>query len=50
MSHPTNVLEMARQGYSNREIADAVGWHVRKVQRELKELGDSWHSDAGGQA
>jgi RNA polymerase sigma-70 factor (ECF subfamily) len=43
------VLEMTRQGYSTREIAEAVGWHVRKVQRVLKELGDVWLSDDGRQ-
>lgn len=41
------VLEMARQGYSTREIGEAVDWSVRKVQRELKEMGDSWLSDKG---
>jgi RNA polymerase sigma-70 factor (ECF subfamily) len=41
------VLEMARQGYSTREIADEVDWSIRKVQRELKEMGDSWLSDQG---
>ncbi len=36
------VLEMARQGYPNLEIAQAVGWSIRKVQRELQQLGKSW--------
>ena len=36
------VLDLARQGYSTKEIAEKVDWHVRKVQRELKEMGDSW--------
>ena len=36
------ALEMARQGYSTREIADTLGWHLRKVQRELKQIGDEW--------
>lgn len=40
------VLDMARQGYSTREIHEAVGWSLRKVQRELKEMGDTWHSDS----
>jgi DNA-directed RNA polymerase specialized sigma24 family protein len=39
------VLEMARQGYSTREISESVDWSLRKVQRALKELGDAWHSD-----
>lgn len=39
------VLDMARQGYSTQEIRAAVGWSLRKVQRELKELGDTWTSD-----
>ena len=43
------ALEMARDGYTTREIADELGWHVRKVQRLLKQLGDAWPSadDAG---
>lgn len=39
------VLEMARQGYTTREIADSVKWSMRKVQRALKDLGDAWYSD-----
>jgi RNA polymerase sigma factor (sigma-70 family) len=41
------VLEMARKGSSTREIAEAVGWSIRKVQRTLKELGDARRSDHG---
>ncbi len=32
------VLEMARDGYTNVEIAEAVGWSLRKVQRELQKM------------
>lgn len=39
------VLEMARQGYSTREISETVGWEVRQVQRVLKKLGDAWLSN-----
>ncbi|WP_158633377.1 RNA polymerase sigma factor [Tautonia sociabilis] len=41
------VLEMARQGYSTKEISEEVDWSVRKVQRELKVMGDYWLSDRG---
>jgi RNA polymerase sigma factor (sigma-70 family) len=36
------VIEMRRQGYSNAEIADRTGWHIRKVQRFLEDLQESW--------
>lgn len=36
------ILELKDLGYSNDEIAQRVSWHVRRVQRFLKELGDSW--------
>lgn len=36
------VLELKGLGYSNDEIAQHVGWHIRQVQRFLKDLGDSW--------
>lgn len=32
------VLEMARDGYANVEIAERLGWSLRKVQRELQKL------------
>lgn len=40
------VIESKGQGYSNDEIAERIGWHVRKVQRFLKDLGESWKSAA----
>ena len=36
------VIELKREGFSNDEVAHQTGWSVRKVQRFLKELGDSW--------
>jgi len=36
------VLEMKLQGYSNHEVASETGWHLRKVERFLKALRDSW--------
>jgi RNA polymerase sigma factor (sigma-70 family) len=38
------ILELKRAGHSTEEIALHTDWHVRKVQRFLKELGDSWPS------
>ena len=43
------ILEMRGEGYSNEEIAGRVGWHPRRVQRFLKDLGESWRArDDGG--
>ena len=42
------ILEMRNQGYSNEEIAQRTGWHLRKVQRFLKDLSDSWALNSGG--
>ncbi|MDB5351317.1 MAG: hypothetical protein JWN86_2564 [Planctomycetota bacterium] len=42
------VLELKGQGYTNEEIAQKTGWHLRRVQRFLKDLGDSWASDEKG--
>ena len=36
------VIELKQENYSNEEVAERVGWSLRKVQRFLKELGDSW--------
>jgi len=33
------LLNMAREGYSTQEIAEALNWHIRKVQRRLQILG-----------
>jgi len=32
------VLELKIQGHSNREVAQATGWHLRKIERFLKKL------------
>lgn len=42
------VLELKDQGYSNDEVAQRTGWHVRRVQRFLKELSDSWTARSWG--
>jgi RNA polymerase sigma factor (sigma-70 family) len=36
------VIELRKQGYSNSEIARETGWNVRKVQRFLQDLWESW--------
>ena len=36
------VIEFKQQGFNNEEVAEKVGWSLRKVQRFLKDLGDSW--------
>lgn len=35
------IIRLRREGRDNTEIADQVGWNIRKVQRFLKELHDS---------
>jgi RNA polymerase sigma factor (sigma-70 family) len=35
------IIELRRQGYGNEEIAQRLNWHVRKVQRVLKDLNPS---------
>jgi len=35
------VLKLRELGYDNQDIADQTGWHVRRVQRFLKDLRDS---------
>ena len=35
------VLEMRKLGYDNQDIAEKTGWHIRRVQRFLKDLHDS---------
>ncbi len=45
------VIELRDQGYSNDEIAERTGWHLRKVQRflkDLKDLHDSWRASGTG--
>jgi RNA polymerase sigma factor (sigma-70 family) len=36
------VIRLRNEGYSNEEIADRVGWHIRKVQRFLKDRLDTY--------
>jgi RNA polymerase sigma-70 factor (ECF subfamily) len=40
-----SVIELRRLGYTNVEIAERIGWHIRKVQRFLKELEDSLQNE-----
>lgn len=35
------ILRLRREGHDNTEIADQIGWNIRKIQRFLKELHDS---------
>lgn len=35
------VLKLRELGHDNQDIADQTGWHVRRVQRFLKDLRDS---------
>lgn len=41
------IIRLRREGRDNAEIADQVGWNIRKVQRFLKDLHDSLRT-AGG--
>lgn len=43
------VLALKRQDYGNQEVAERVGWSLRKVQRFLKDLNDSWIARRGGE-
>lgn len=43
-----SILELRQRGYSNEEIAKSTGWNVRRVQRFLKDLLDSWKASASG--
>jgi RNA polymerase sigma factor (sigma-70 family) len=36
------AIELKKLGYSNSEIAEQTGWHLRKVQRFFKDLWDSF--------
>jgi RNA polymerase sigma factor (sigma-70 family) len=40
------IIELKQLGYSTSDIADATGWNIRKVQRFLKDLQDTFE-DAG---
>jgi RNA polymerase sigma factor (sigma-70 family) len=41
------IISLRRDGHSNADIAEQTGWHVRKVQRFLKDLLDSWSHSVG---
>jgi RNA polymerase sigma-70 factor (ECF subfamily) len=41
------IIELKDQGYSNEEVAEQTGLHVRKVQRRLKKVLDSWFLRGG---
>jgi RNA polymerase sigma factor (sigma-70 family) len=38
------IVDLKRAGHTTEEIAQQTSWHVRKIQRFLKDLGDSWHA------
>ncbi len=42
------VLELKGQGFKNEEVAQKTGWNLRKVQRFLRDLSDSWASVNNG--
>ena len=37
-SEERSVIELKVQGFSNTEVCEATGWHLRKVERFLKQL------------
>jgi RNA polymerase sigma factor (sigma-70 family) len=41
------IMDLKRMGYTNEEIAERTGWHIRKVQRFFKDLHDSWFTSGG---
>jgi len=42
------VFDLKLQQYTNEEITERTRWSVRKVQRFIKSLGDSWAARSGG--
>ena len=42
------VIELRQAGYSNEEIVQKTGWNLRKIQRFLKNLSDSWAAQRVG--
>jgi RNA polymerase sigma factor (sigma-70 family) len=42
-----DIIELKRLGYTNDEISERTGWHLRKVQRFLKHLHEVWQSGGG---
>lgn len=41
------IVELKHQGLSNCEVAEKTGWHLRKVQRFLRDLSDSFSNLEG---
>ena len=37
------IIELKHEGHSNAEIAERIGWNIRKVQRFFKDLHDTYH-------
>jgi RNA polymerase sigma-70 factor (ECF subfamily) len=42
------VLDLKAQGFGNEEAAEQTGLHLRKVQRLVKKVSDSWFMRGGG--
>lgn len=42
------VLELRAEDYTNEEIAEKTGSHVRKIQRTVKKASDSWRASGEG--
>ncbi len=45
-----SIVELRNQGYTNEEIAERLGWHVRQVQRFLKGLREAFRRAPSGEA
>jgi hypothetical protein len=41
------VLELKHQGYTTEDIAEETVFHVRKIQRLIKRVSDSWFLRGG---
>jgi RNA polymerase sigma factor (sigma-70 family) len=46
-SSEREVIDLKRLGYTNEEISERTGWHIRKLQRFFKDLHDSWLLSGG---
>jgi RNA polymerase sigma factor (sigma-70 family) len=42
------IIELRQSGYNNDEISKRTGWNVRKVQRFLQDLRNSWKASKSG--
>jgi RNA polymerase sigma factor (sigma-70 family) len=42
-----DIIELKRYGFTTEEISERLGWTVRRVQRFLKDLHDSWLASGG---